>query len=133
MKNGLSCAFLRDAAGFLKISLYRPFIYYLKSSFARKSQMWWYGRWNSDAAHGCRKKKKLICGPEGEIVVAHMAACLPPLERKFLNAKMGNNVVLNYIIFWGIFNRFSVMQQYPTLTTTVEFWTFFDLFHQTKK
>ena len=44
MKNGLSCAFLRDAAGFLKISLYRPFIYYLKSSFARKSQMWWYGR-----------------------------------------------------------------------------------------
>ena len=22
-------------------------------------------------AHGCRKRKKLICGPEGEIVVAH--------------------------------------------------------------
>jgi len=22
-------------------------------------------------AHGCGKRKKLICGPEGEIVVAH--------------------------------------------------------------
>ena len=52
MKNGLSCAFLRDAAGFLKISLYRPFIYYLKSSFARKSQMWWPGRGNSGGSHG---------------------------------------------------------------------------------
>ena len=52
--------------------------------------MWWYGRGNSGGswlpeekkanmwhgreivvAHGCRKIKKLICGTEGEILVAH--------------------------------------------------------------
>jgi len=31
-------------------------------------------------AHGCRKRKKLICGTEGEIVVAH-GPCLPPLTQ----------------------------------------------------
>ena len=32
---------------------------------------------NIVVAHGCRKTKKLICGTEGEIVVAH--GRLPPL------------------------------------------------------
>ena len=61
---------LRDAAGFLKITLYRPLIYHLKSSIARKSQMWWYARGNSGGSW-LPEEKKLICGPEEEIVVAH--------------------------------------------------------------
>ena len=32
--------------------------------------MRWYGR-GIVVAHGCQKRKKLICGPEGELVVAH--------------------------------------------------------------
>jgi len=32
--------------------------------------MWWYGK-KLVVAHGCRKRKKLICGTEGEIVAAH--------------------------------------------------------------
>ena len=31
-------------------------------------------------AHGCRKRKKLICGPEGEIVVAHGRLPSPALQ-----------------------------------------------------
>ena len=33
--------------------------------------MWWHGRQKIVVTHGCRKTKKLICGTEGEIVVAH--------------------------------------------------------------
>ena len=33
-------------------------------------------------AHGCRKRKKLICGTEEEIMVAH--GCLPSPTRSFL-------------------------------------------------
>ena len=39
-------------------------------------------------AHGCRKRKKLICGPEEEIVVAH-ERLLPPLFGECL-AEQGN-------------------------------------------
>ena len=39
-------------------------------------------------AHGCRKRKKLICGPEGEIVVAH--GRLPSPAR--LTPKQARNV-----------------------------------------
>ena len=46
-KNGLSCAFLRDAAGFLKSHFKGPKYTIYKSSFAQKGQMWWYGRGNS--------------------------------------------------------------------------------------
>ena len=48
---------LRDAAGFLKITLYRPLIYHLKSSIARKSQMWWYARGNSGGSWLPEEKK----------------------------------------------------------------------------
>jgi len=34
-------------------------------------------------AHGCRKRKKLICGTEGEIVVAHCRLPSPALVALF--------------------------------------------------
>ena len=48
---------LLDAAGFLKITLYRPLIYHLKIIFALKSQMWWYGRGNSGGSWLPEEKK----------------------------------------------------------------------------
>ena len=33
--------------------------------------MWWYTEGELVVAHGCRKRKNLICGTEGEKVVAH--------------------------------------------------------------
>ena len=42
----------------------------LKSNIARKSQMWWQGRGNIGGSLQ-PVDKKLICGTEGEIVVAH--------------------------------------------------------------
>ena len=46
-------------------------MYHLKKCFARKSQMWWYGRGNCGGSW-LPEEKKLICGPEEEIiVVAH--------------------------------------------------------------
>ena len=40
--------------------------------------MWWYGRGYSGGSWLPEEKKKLICGTEGEIVVAH-GRLLPPL------------------------------------------------------
>ena len=53
---------------FLKSHFKGPKYTISKSSFAQKSQMWWYESGNSG---GCQKRKKLICGTEGEILVAH--------------------------------------------------------------
>jgi len=61
---------LRDAAGFLKITQNALNISYKKVFFP--------GRVKCSGtegeivvAHGCRKRKNLICGSEGEMVVAH--------------------------------------------------------------
>ena len=55
---------------FLKSDFKGPKYTILKSSFARKSQMWWYGRGNSGGSW-LPEEKKQIWGKEGEIVVAH--------------------------------------------------------------
>ena len=40
-------------------------------------------------AHGCRKRKKLICGPEEEIVVAHGRLPSPaPVLYKYRNSSV---------------------------------------------
>jgi len=38
-------------------------------------------------AHGCRKRKKLICGTEGEIVVAHGRLPSPAQKKSGTNFK----------------------------------------------
>ena len=55
---------------FLKSHFKGPKYTILKSSFAQKSQMWWYETENSGGSW-LPEEKKLICGTEGEIVVAH--------------------------------------------------------------
>ena len=48
--------------------------------------MWWYGRGNSGGSWLSEEKQALICGTEGEIVVAHgrlpSPACLILIEGK---------------------------------------------------
>ena len=45
-------------------------MYHLKSSFSRKGQICWPGRGNNGGSR-LPEEKKLICGMEEEIVVAH--------------------------------------------------------------
>ena len=60
-----------------------------KSSFARKSQMWWYGRGNSGDSW-LPEEKKANMWPEGEIVVAHDPARLTvQLRQKLTLQKCG--------------------------------------------
>ena len=56
----------------MKIILYRPLIYHLKKYFWPEEEI--------VVAHSCRKRKKLICGTEGEIVVAHGRLPSPALK-----------------------------------------------------
>ena len=65
------------SSGFLKITLYRPLIYHLKSSFARKSQMWWHGKGKSGGSWLSEDKKKYVARKGKQWWL--MAACLPPL------------------------------------------------------
>ena len=57
--------------------------------------MWWYGRGNM-VAHGCRKRKKLICGSEGEIVVAH--GCLPSSAPPPLTPYLGFQLLVVIVV-----------------------------------
>ena len=46
-------------------------------------------------AHGCRKRKKLICGPEEEIVVAHGRLPSPARRNRVNLSFKGRYVLLN--------------------------------------
>ena len=52
--------------------------------------------WEIVVAHGCRKRKKLICGPEEEIAVAH--ARLPSPARMYRTKLTGLNLFTNSIL-----------------------------------
>ena len=58
---------MREAAGFLKITLNIPFKKVVLPGRVKRGGT----EGEIVVAHGCRKRKKLICGPEGELVVAH--------------------------------------------------------------
>ena len=51
---------------------------------------------NIVVAHGCRKRKKLICGPEEEIVVAH--GRLPSPARTVLTELTELHLFTNFIL-----------------------------------
>ena len=57
--------FLSDAAGFFKSHFKCPKYIILKSSFARTSQMWWYGRGNSGGSWLLEEKKANMCHGSG--------------------------------------------------------------------
>ena len=59
--------FLCDVAGVMKITLNIPFKKVVLPGRVECGAM----EGEIVVAHGCRKRKKLICGPEGEIVVAY--------------------------------------------------------------
>ena len=62
----------------------RPLNIPFKNSFPRKSQMWWHGKGNSGGSW-LPEEKKIICGTEGEIMVAHGRLPSPaPLKQKKL-------------------------------------------------
>ena len=75
---------MRDAAGFLKNYTFKALnIPFKKVVLPRRVKC---GGTEGEivVAHGCRKRKKLICGTEGEIVVARGRLHLPPLvDRSF--------------------------------------------------
>ena len=61
---------MRDAAGFLKITQKALNISYQKVVLAGRVKCGGMER-EIVVAHGCQKRKNLICGTEGEMVVAH--------------------------------------------------------------
>ena len=86
----MSCTFLHDTTGFFKN-------YTLKALNISFKKVVLPGRVKCGGtereivvAHGCWKRKKLICGTEGEIVVAY--GRLPSPAR--LDAKAENNIAL---------------------------------------
>ena len=83
---------MRDAARFLKTTLYRPFKKVVLPERVKCGGM----EGEIVVVHGCRKRKRLICGPEGEIVVAHGRLPSP--------APITYNV-LSLIAFFPSFNK----------------------------
>ena len=71
MKNGLSCAFLRDAARIFENHTLKALNIPFKKVVLPGRVKCAGTDGEIVVAHGCRKTKTLICGMEGEIVVAH--------------------------------------------------------------
>ena len=85
-KNGLSCAFLRDAAGFFKVHALNALNIPFKKVVLPGRVKCGGTEGKMVVAHDCRKRKKLICGTEGEIVVAHGRLPSPAPQGRFMDA-----------------------------------------------
>ena len=89
---------------FLKSHFKGPKYTISKSSFAQKSQMWWYESGNSG---GCQKRKKLICGTEGEILVAHGQM---PKSLTFTFIFFNSDLYVFYYINLKLFRHLFILQ-----------------------
>ena len=83
MKNGLSCAFLSDAARIFENHTLKALNIPFKKVVLHGRVKCGGTEGELVVAYGCQKTKKLICGTDGEIVVAHgrlpsPARCDPP-------------------------------------------------------
>ena len=79
---------MRDVAGFLKIILNIPFKKVVLPGRVKCSGT----EGEIEVVYGCRKRKELICGSEGKIVVAHCRLPSPAWRRMVESEEGGRKV-----------------------------------------